>query len=264
MPEPRYHPLTVVAFLMSVCLLIGLVSVAVGLHTRTWPGLLDWALRDVAYIAAAVLLSTFVEVSTRRHPEKWKPRFLMKPTWGILALAGVLDVGIIAYAKLHPLMPVPAELAPAVDGPVPGAAYISVLFPLLFVGMICAIQMSLSVTGGWYRLGKNYPALKPPSGERFFGLSGSVGMTHYGHCLRAYCSPDGLYLSVFWPFRLGHPPLFIPWDAIREPRPGGFLRRGWIVFDVGSPMIATIALPKKVFADHDFGASGASPPGGNG
>jgi hypothetical protein len=41
MPEPRRHPLAAVALLMSVCLLIGLISVICGPRTLGWDGLLS-------------------------------------------------------------------------------------------------------------------------------------------------------------------------------------------------------------------------------
>jgi hypothetical protein len=44
--------------------------------------------------------------------------------------------------------------------------------------------------------------------------------TSYGNCLIVGLNPDGIYLSVFFLFRIGHPPLFIPWPdvSMRERR----------------------------------------------
>ncbi len=36
----------------------------------------------------------------------------------------------------------------------------------------------------------------------------------YNHCLTIGADPRGLYLSIFFPFRIAHPPLFIPWQDI--------------------------------------------------
>ena len=44
--------------------------------------------------------------------------------------------------------------------------------------------------------------------------------TNYGNCLILAVNSDGIYLSVFFLFRIGHPPLFIPWPdvSMRERR----------------------------------------------
>jgi hypothetical protein len=49
------------------------------------------------------------------------------------------------------------------------------------------------------------------------------------------------------PFRLGHPPLFIPWSAVRNAKPWSFLWVEGIAFEVGDPSAAKLRLPKKVF-----------------
>ena len=79
---------------------------------------------------------------------------------------------------------------------------------------------------------------------------GKVGQVTYSGCLTIYSSPEGLYLKVLLPVRPGHPPLFIPWDAIRNPVARRFLWADSVVFDVGSPGIAKVQLSKKVFESH--------------
>jgi hypothetical protein len=43
---------------------------------------------------------------------------------------------------------------------------------------------------------------------------------------------DALYLSVLFPFRLGHPPLCIPWKEIKLSRTKRFFRTHVIVTEV--------------------------------
>ncbi|MBN2580658.1 MAG: hypothetical protein JXB10_16855 [Pirellulales bacterium] len=123
----------------------------------------------------------------------------------------------------------------------------AVLFPFVFVGMWCAVSLLLSAMGGWHRLAEKFPALHQPSGKPFFMQGGKVGMVTYSGCLIIYNSPEGLYLSVFLLFRVGHPPIFIPWNAIRNARSHRFLWTESVVFDIGSPTITTLKLSKKVF-----------------
>jgi hypothetical protein len=121
------------------------------------------------------------------------------------------------------------------------------LFLLLFVGMWCAISFLLSAVGGWRRLAESFRAGDEPCGRLFFMQSGKVGLVNYGSCLTIHTAPNGLYLSVWLPFRLGHPPLFIPWDAVRNATTRRFLWFERIVFEVGSPSVATLQLSKKIF-----------------
>ena len=121
------------------------------------------------------------------------------------------------------------------------------LFPFFFMGMWCAVCVLLSKMGGWQRLAKSFPARTQPSGRRFFTQGGKVGLVTYRGCLTVYSSPLGLYLTVLFPFRFGHQPLFIPWDAMHNATTRRFLWTETVVFDVGSPNIATLQLPKKIF-----------------
>jgi len=40
----------------------------------------------------------------------------------------------------------------------------------------------------------------------------------YNNCLTIGGSPDGFYLAIFFLFRIGHPPMFIPWREIKIKR----------------------------------------------
>ncbi len=48
--------------------------------------------------------------------------------------------------------------------------------------------------------------------------------TNYNNCLVIAADPTGLYLATVFFFRIGHPPLFIPWTEI------SFLSRRKILF----------------------------------
>ncbi|HTR40846.1 MAG TPA: hypothetical protein VMH87_04460 [Pseudomonadales bacterium] len=128
--------------------------------------------------------------------------------------------------------------------------YFVVLFPFLFVGMWCFVSLAISMLGGWRRLAESFPARGEPSGKQFSMQGGKVGQANYSGCLTIYSSPEGLYLSIMFPFRLGHPPLFIPWDAIHNVKTRRFLWVESVTFDVGSPSIARLQLPKKIFEGH--------------
>ncbi|MFO1488794.1 MAG: hypothetical protein U1F65_09975 [Verrucomicrobiota bacterium] len=121
------------------------------------------------------------------------------------------------------------------------------LLPFLFVGMWCSISYLLSLFGDWRRLAKIYSAKDKPHGRCFSMQRGTVGFVNYGSCLKIYTTPQGFYLTVWPPFRLGHPPLFIPWDAVHNPTAERFLWFESVVFSVGSPTVATLQLPMRFF-----------------
>ena len=85
-----------------------------------------------------------------------------------------------------------------------------VLFPLLWT----AIVFGLAHAGGWARLAREYRHWDPPEGDRWFGQSAAFGWVSYNQCLIVGAGSRGLRFSVFFPFRVEHPPLLIPWNEI--------------------------------------------------
>jgi hypothetical protein len=55
---------------------------------------------------------------------------------------------------------------------------------------------------------------------------------HYSSVIRMIAAEDALYLSVLFLFRVGHPPLCIPWDEIQFGRTR-FLFRRYVVLTLG-------------------------------
>ena len=67
---------------------------------------------------------------------------------------------------------------------------------------------------------------------------------NYGSCLTVVVSPVGLYLRVLPLFRVGHPPLLIPWADLHGLREKKFLWLWRLVeMQVGEPAIVTLTLP---------------------
>jgi hypothetical protein len=54
----------------------------------------------------------------------------------------------------------------------------------------------------------------------------------YTNIIQIFAEPEALYLSVFTPFRVGHPPLNIPWNEITLSRTRRFWRR-YVVLTLG-------------------------------
>ncbi len=97
-------------------------------------------------------------------------------------------------------------------------AAILLFFPLFWIG-ICQIIGSM---GGWTRLAGEFPdddrlhSTKPIRREWF--QSGSFGLMNYNSVLQIGVYEEGVRLAVLGLFRAGHPPLFLPWSELKEPR----------------------------------------------
>lgn len=81
----------------------------------------------------------------------------------------------------------------------------------------------MSLAGGWHRLASRFPAVSRSRGKTFpfvsmYIRSRSLPVGYRG-CLFVTVSPAGVRLSVWFPLRFLHPPLFIPWTAVAAVRP---------------------------------------------
>lgn len=88
-------------------------------------------------------------------------------------------------------------------------------FPFFFIVMWAFLSVLIAHIGGWSQLSEYYRTDQPFSGKIRRWQSGSMRWgTNYGNCLNIGANSEGLYLSVMFLFRTGHPPLFIPWEDI--------------------------------------------------
>lgn len=150
------------------------------------------------------------------------PGVFMVPRWSASKLR-ILWLGVVAWnlatgAMLFFRLPesarAPAELPSA-------SSWLRVLFPVLFVAGWLLVSVLLSAMGGWRALAQQYAAGERFSGKRFHFRSAQLGgFVNYSACLTLGASAQGLYLAVLPLFRMGHPPLIIPWADVtaREAR----------------------------------------------
>ena len=94
------------------------------------------------------------------------------------------------------------------------AAVLGSTMPLLFVVMI-TIGIVVSRIGGWNQLGEKFRCTDPVTGTSW-GLQSAEfrrGVS-YGGGLRFTLTDRGLHLTCIPIFRIGHPPVLIPWQEI--------------------------------------------------
>lgn len=99
-----------------------------------------------------------------------------------------------------------------------------IAFLPLFIAFWCVITLVVSIMGGWFVLAKYYRATQPFNGTRWHFRSASVHtesrpQSNYAGVLTLGANSQGLYISVLFPFRIGHPPLFIPWSEVESSEP---------------------------------------------
>lgn len=86
-----------------------------------------------------------------------------------------------------------------------------------WMGLICLL---ISVLSGWYTLSNRFRSQSEPYGQTksagpFFYTVYMRYWGHYSSIIRMTAAEDALYLSVLFLFRIGHPPLCIPWKEIQ-------------------------------------------------
>ncbi len=129
--------------------------------------------------------------------------------------------------------------------PVP--PWVFLLFPVVFAGMWCGICLVLARLGGWSRLAARFPAQAPPGGTRFSMQSARIGLVNYNGCLTIHTSPEGLHLAIWALWRLGHPPILVPRDAIGTVKPGRFLWWKFVDFKVFTPQPVKVRIAASVW-----------------
>jgi len=121
-----------------------------------------------------------------------------------------------------------------------------VLILVSFLAFWCAICFAASVLGGWHSLARHYRQLRPFSGQRWRFSSGSLGLASYSFFLTVGANPEGLFLAVSCPLRLGHPPLFIPWSEVASIEPQRFLSFPMVRFRFKQAPKVSLAVSRRV------------------
>lgn len=97
-----------------------------------------------------------------------------------------------------------------------------------FIAVWYGIVFLLSLFSGWQKLSQYYRPTAPFNGPRFWFQTASMRLrVGYNNCLIVGANTEGLYVSILFPFRIGHSPFFFPWVDISVTEKRGFLLRGF-------------------------------------
>lgn len=123
------------------------------------------------------------------------------------------------------------------------------LIPLLLVGFLLiwsGVVYLIAWSSGWRRLARHYRCAKAPEESVFGTLWAMLGPVNHRGTLRIEPAPEGLYLSMMPFFRIGHPPLLIPWHAIKRQDKAQISLVKMVALDLGDPKITTLRLPASM------------------
>ncbi|MDE3149709.1 MAG: hypothetical protein KGL37_09595 [Acidobacteriota bacterium] len=121
---------------------------------------------------------------------------------------------------------------------------------IFFVALWCFVCFIISVISGWFALCRRFRAKSEPLGEiRSAGpLFYTVYMRFWGHysgVIRLRAAGDAHFLSVLFPFRIGHPPLCIPWKEIALSRTKRLWRR-YVVLMLGEQELIPMRISERM------------------
>lgn len=89
------------------------------------------------------------------------------------------------------------------------------IFLAFFVALWCVTSLLTGKLSGWATLGRRFGSTLPFPNQSWSWKSARMRWgANYNNCLTIGVDTAGLYLSPLFFFRIGHPPLFIPWTEI--------------------------------------------------
>lgn len=114
------------------------------------------------------------------------------------------------------------------------------LLLIIFIGKVA----------GWGKLAEQFPGGDPPAGRIMSGRSvGIYPATNYGGVIRMAVGLDSLWMQPLGPFRLGHPPIRLPWTCVESlDRSTSFPKGLKVVFKAGDKRLMAL-LPLDSEAD---------------
>jgi len=123
---------------------------------------------------------------------------------------------------------------------------------IIFVGFWCAISLLISKFG-WAKLAKDFTATAVPAGKRYGFVSAWFRpLTSYKNSLKVTLTDEGVHLAMNPLFRMGHPPLLIPWQHVVRCSEHHVLAYSKLRIDICAAGVQfAIVLPTRSKADVD-------------
>jgi hypothetical protein len=121
---------------------------------------------------------------------------------------------------------------------------------LFCIVAMCAVSFLIGCLTSWFALARRFKKQSEPCGEirtagPFFYTVYMRAWSHFSSVIRLTSAGGALYASVPFPFRIGHPPLGIPWEEIRYGR-AKFFFRTFIVLTLGNKERIPMRIPLRM------------------
>jgi hypothetical protein len=111
---------------------------------------------------------------------------------------------------------------------------VALFFPLFFLALWCTILFLISQASGWAALARRFRLTSPFTGQTWDWKRARMRWgCNYNNCLTVGSDPMGLYLSMMFPFRFGHAPLFLPWQEVSVRRHRSILFFKYVELSLG-------------------------------
>jgi len=109
-----------------------------------------------------------------------------------------------------------------------------VIFPIFFVVLWCFVGLLVSRVSGWATLSRRFRLETSFTGSTWTWQHARMRYaTGYNGCLTVGADPSGLYLSMMFFFRIGHPPLLLPWSEVSVRKRGKMLFVRYVELSLG-------------------------------
>jgi hypothetical protein len=134
----------------------------------------------------------------------------------------------------------------------------AVIIPLgigvCFAGILLLVYSLFARISGWTVLAKRYGVVTEPEGRKLTRQTIKIGPVRWRGCVTVIISQGGLFLALrnskVKTLLSRHPPLFIPWKELKDPRPGWLHTGGEATLvSVGFPEIETLTLPSGLYKE---------------
>jgi hypothetical protein len=124
----------------------------------------------------------------------------------------------------------------------------SMLHPYLGPFFIISLNFVFwSRVGGFPKLVTHYGQRSTFVGQKWHWQSATIGWVNYGSCLTVGANATGIYIAPSAIFRLGHPPIVIPWSELQVDRLQWFwLMRAYPMRPQARPDVV-IRIPQRLF-----------------
>jgi hypothetical protein len=123
-------------------------------------------------------------------------------------------------------------------------------FAVFFIAVWYLALSLIGIMSGWHALSKRFKQETAPYGEikavgPFFYSIYMRFWSHYSSVVRLTAASDGLYASALFLFRIGHPPLRIPWNEIQFGKTQWFFRT-YVVLTLGHEEMIPMRISQRM------------------